>query len=163
MLGRQDEQGQAEPTRELATATSAYCCPHGCPAADRAKLGGSGEHPTRSAEGVSQNTDHCPSSALQQAAAAALQACKPASSKHLRKRRRTGQLWSLAKEPSVNKDQPNCDHPHPGPGPSCSSLLAHSSPDAGKYKSGGLLPTHPQQERLRCMWLHSTRNCSPCL
>lgn len=74
-LGRQDKQGQAEPMRETAVATSAYCCPHRCPAADCIKLGGSGEHPTWSAEDVSQMQTTAYTFLLQQAAAAGLQTC----------------------------------------------------------------------------------------
>jgi len=88
VLGRQDQQGQAEPKREMAAAASAYRCPHRCPAAGCAKLGGSGEHPTWSAEGASQTQTTAYPLLFHQAAAAALHTCKPAASKHPWKKRK---------------------------------------------------------------------------
>ena len=164
VLGSQNEQGQAEPTRETAAAASAYRCPHRCPATDCATLGGSGGRPTWSAEGASQTQTHCPCSPLSTHCSSSppnLQACchrggllHPNILGRRKKGGWTGQLWSLT------KDQPNSDHPHPWPGHSHSSPSARSSPAAGKCKSGGLLPNHLRWERLRCMWLRSTRNFS---
>lgn len=74
-LGRQHKQGQAEPMRETAASTSGYRCPSRCPTADCAKLGGSGEHPTWSAEGMSQTQTTAHPFLLQKAAAAGLQTC----------------------------------------------------------------------------------------
>lgn len=97
-LGRYDEQGQAKPTRETAVATSAYPCPDRSPTSDCARLGGSGEHPTWTAEGASQTQTTARPLLLQQAAAAALQTYQPAAIKEacrvqasLEKKREDGQ------------------------------------------------------------------------
>lgn len=62
----------------MAAAASAYCCPYRCPAADCAKLGGSGKHPTWCGEGASHTQTTAHPLLLQQVTAAALQTCKPA-------------------------------------------------------------------------------------
>lgn len=59
-LGRQDEQGRAEPMRETAAATCVQCCAHRHPAADCDKLGGSGACPAWCVKGERDTNRLCP-------------------------------------------------------------------------------------------------------
>lgn len=90
VLGRQDEQGQAEPMRETAAATWVQRCAHRHPAADCDKLGGSGACPTWCVKG-DRHTQTLPICSVQQQLskpACLLPSGKPATSQHPWKERR---------------------------------------------------------------------------
>lgn len=114
-LGRQDEQGQAEPMRETAAATCVQCCAHRHPAADCDKLGGSGACPAWCVKGE-RHTQTLPICSVQQQLskpACLLPAGKPATSQHPWKERRGEGGWT-GQSCSIPKGQPNSDHSHLG-------------------------------------------------